>query len=1127
MSTLSPTDRAAATIALRTLRQSLSDSDRNSLTSEIAAASSAFELSPRERVDLERSLGALTHSVAIRQSEAVKAAAVEVLTSVASRLGMTPDALTKSVASGLKKAIASAEKRRDAADVDAGFQLTGKALVAWDALMGTVGQWEAKSTLSRMLQKAQLDAMLGQTHTGSRHFLLTEPSGDVASWGKSLAQVLHGLTLSKTDGYQQMSASVFHGQNSGEIAKHVDAVFDEAKGGTLFITELGSLTTQGRDSWSSSVYGAIKAKLEDPDYADTCVIFGGTPKAASDFLSVDAELASQFPKQNQIGLTHLTRDQLVEHFVKSLELKGWRLAPDAVDAAREAFARVGHSRAFRNTRFVGDFVEHVLSRAADRISPSRRKKVEPVLAAEDIRLPSNTFYPGAAFDASVTLQEVSEFLTEEVLMQPRAVEAVAEGVIRRMILPPGVEETRKPVHREHLAGSSGVGKSALGKAVAKTYMTPEALAEGQEPPVFKLDLSGIPSLRQYLFGAQQSGAGRVTEAPIFEWMRQNPGGVLLLDEIDKAPDDTFEVLMEIFDGGTFTPSSGHEFDFSNYSIFMTSNHGNELGLHELAEIRERQAAGGYEPKPGEVTGLLAHASKDNVSLGGSLMRTVAIEQSGPGGVSVEPNVASPMVGSAKIGLAYLHKHAEDLGLDPEKLQDKNFLIGAGNASLKKDGPSAGIAFATSLASLASGKTVPANVAMSGELELNGLVTKVTGMRDKLLAAFQGGIDKVIVPKANREEIEELPSALREVLDIVYVETLADVLKAAFEPVTTTQRRKELSTEAYDDIADLRFAAYMERRWPPEFVGRLSSGGHLLFRMLGEEEVSVILHSVAEKERDESLREAGVGIAISPEVVLMLLEDWNTRHGFRGVKRAMIDDVVIPLLARASKSPDRFPPGSLVTAVLTKDGEVDFKVTLDDVSDPLHRRWEVLSEHKDLGLELPKFVGPEPELEPKPTAAEPRNASPAEVRATHRRHEDERPYDGSLYAQAVSTITAKPNQMKKGVDLVDSATSLPAEHLVRLFGVLAVDTALRPGDASEPCRVFLKEFGLDAEADVGAANLHIIVAGLEKLGRPLKGAAARELGEAARNALEQNEAYAQLRSELRNALSARIQDLVAT
>src|SRR5690606_27558351 len=104
-----------------------------------------------------------------------------------------------------------------------------------------------------------------------------------------------------------------------------------------------------------------------------------------------------------------------------------------------------------------------------------------------------------------------------------------------------------------------------------------------------------------------------------------------------------------------------------------------------------------------------------------------------------------------------------------------------------DGPSAGITIATAMASLYAGIPVRADTAMTGEISLSGLVLPVGGIKEKVLAAHRAGMKRIILPQENEKDLRELPDHVRESLEFVFVEHLADVLSAAIPEMAESSR----------------------------------------------------------------------------------------------------------------------------------------------------------------------------------------------------------------------------------------------------------------------------------------------------------------------------------------------------
>jgi ATP-dependent Lon protease len=138
--------------------------------------------------------------------------------------------------------------------------------------------------------------------------------------------------------------------------------------------------------------------------------------------------------------------------------------------------------------------------------------------------------------------------------------------------------------------------------------------------------------------------------------------------------------------------------------------------------------------------------------------------------------------SAQAALSYVRSNAAELLPELEAgwfaAHDIHLHVPAG--ATPKDGPSAGVAMVTALASLLSGRPVRSEVAMTGEITLTGQVLPIGGLKDKALAAQRGGIRLVIAPELNREDAEEIPEHLRRQLRFEFVAEIGQVLELALQ-----------------------------------------------------------------------------------------------------------------------------------------------------------------------------------------------------------------------------------------------------------------------------------------------------------------------------------------------------------
>jgi ATP-dependent Lon protease len=138
--------------------------------------------------------------------------------------------------------------------------------------------------------------------------------------------------------------------------------------------------------------------------------------------------------------------------------------------------------------------------------------------------------------------------------------------------------------------------------------------------------------------------------------------------------------------------------------------------------------------------------------------------------------------SARIALSYVRGHADELGIDEDVFADREFHVHVPAGAIPKDGPSAGIALTTALASLMSGRPVRHTVGMTGEVTLQGRVLPIGGVKQKVLAAHAAGLTDVVLPERNRGDLDDVPEEVREALAFHFVMTVDEVLELALEPV---------------------------------------------------------------------------------------------------------------------------------------------------------------------------------------------------------------------------------------------------------------------------------------------------------------------------------------------------------
>jgi ATP-dependent Lon protease len=150
--------------------------------------------------------------------------------------------------------------------------------------------------------------------------------------------------------------------------------------------------------------------------------------------------------------------------------------------------------------------------------------------------------------------------------------------------------------------------------------------------------------------------------------------------------------------------------------------------------------------------------------------------------------------SAQAAHSWVRAHAEQLGLDPAWFAEHDIHVHVPAGATPKDGPSAGITMATAIVSLARGRPVADDVAMTGEITLTGQVLPIGGVREKVLAAQRAGIRRVVIPRENEPDLEELPKEARDALEFVLADSVDEVLAAAFDGKPLRAARKRPAAE---------------------------------------------------------------------------------------------------------------------------------------------------------------------------------------------------------------------------------------------------------------------------------------------------------------------------------------------
>jgi ATP-dependent Lon protease len=181
-------------------------------------------------------------------------------------------------------------------------------------------------------------------------------------------------------------------------------------------------------------------------------------------------------------------------------------------------------------------------------------------------------------------------------------------------------------------------------------------------------------------------------------------------------------------------------------------------------------------RPGIATGLAW------TPFGGDVLYVEASTLPGTGQLVLTGQLGDVMKESARAALTYVLAHSERLGFPTDAFEGKDVHIHVPAGAVPKDGPSAGVTIFTALASLFSGRQVRSDTAMTGEATLRGRVLPVGGIEAKVLAAHQRGLTRVLLPKGNGPDLEDVPAEVRDVMDIILVDSMEDALVHALVDV---------------------------------------------------------------------------------------------------------------------------------------------------------------------------------------------------------------------------------------------------------------------------------------------------------------------------------------------------------
>ena len=356
----------------------------------------------------------------------------------------------------------------------------------------------------------------------------------------------------------------------GDFEERVKSVLKDVKRAgdvILFIDELHTIIGAGSAEGAIDAANILKPAL---GRGEIQIIGATTPEEYRRHIEKDAALERRF---QPVTVAEPGREQTME-MLRSLrpgleEHHGLRISDEALEAAYSLSVR------YIGDRFLPDKAIDLLDEAAAGVHINGKRE-GPVTAADIARVVSLwTGIPVTGLDKSESerLRNLEEELRKRIIGQDEAVSAVARAIRRSRV---GLRDPGRPVGSFLFLGPTGVGKTELCRALAATVY-------GDEKAIIRLDMSEYMEKHSVsrLIGSPPGYVGYEDGGQLTEKVRRKPWSVVLFDEIEKAHEDVWGILLQILDDGHLTDSAGRRVDFSNTVIVMTSN----VGAKAITESR--------------------------------------------------------------------------------------------------------------------------------------------------------------------------------------------------------------------------------------------------------------------------------------------------------------------------------------------------------------------------------------------------------------------------------------------------------------------------------------------------------------------------------------------------------------
>ena len=153
---------------------------------------------------------------------------------------------------------------------------------------------------------------------------------------------------------------------------------------------------------------------------------------------------------------------------------------------------------------------------------------------------------------------------------------------------------------------------------------------------------------------------------------------------------------------------------------------------------------------------------------------------GRGELNLTGSLGEIMKESAEVAISYIKANKDKFKINEDIFINKDIHLHAFSGEVKKDGPSAGVSIVTCLLSIILNKKIDKNIAMTGEITLRGDILKIGGVKEKIIGAYNDGINKIFIPQSNKLDIEGLPDKIKENVEIILVKDYMDIYKNLFK-----------------------------------------------------------------------------------------------------------------------------------------------------------------------------------------------------------------------------------------------------------------------------------------------------------------------------------------------------------